>query len=167
MNLCDLELSHKQPVQKGLLHGGRNRRYAVRSPVPAIAISIQHDCCNMGYEIRRTCEKNLPRVEHGVFSMQNKPLPFRHILTCALLKRTSGLFAVTYSLVAFWRFFPETCKFPISRFYLHVDIIMMNFYAGFSRCGCIFIHTFSLSLPLGKSMWYLQPFSGRNAGLLQ
>ena len=63
--------------------------------------------------------------------------------------------------------FSETCKFLVFDFYLHVYIITMNFYAGFSRRCCIFIHNFSLPSPLDKIMWYLQPFSDRKAGLLQ
>ena len=57
-----------------------------------------------------------------------------------------------------WFVFLRTCKSLILVFYLHVYIIMMNFYAGFSRCGCIFIHDFPLPSPLGEIMWYLQPF---------
>ena len=94
----------------------------------------------------------------------NKRLSFHRTMTFSPLKRTAGLRHRNVFFGCVLTFSPEMCKFLIFPFPLHVYIIMMNFYAGFFRWGCIFIHTFSLPFPRIKIMWYLQPISGRKAG---
>ena len=120
-----------------------------------LLLSLLCSMAAMAHEVRRAGENKL-RAFFG-----------RRILVFASLKQAAGPRRRNVFFGCVLAFSPETCKFLMFPFCLHVYIIMMNFYAGFSCCGCIFIHVFPLSSSVGKVMWYLQPFSGWKAGWLR